>query len=64
MVVAHKIAIANVIVSDRPLSRVYLFAKFVKVHVLHSSFWHSYMNWYTDSVDFIFHLSFFNCVLF
>ena len=64
MVVAHKVAIVNVIMSDQPVSRVYLLAKFVKVLVLPSRFWHSYRNWYTDSVDFIFRLSFFTCVLF
>ena len=64
MVVAHKVAIANVIMWDQPVSRVYLFAMFVKVLVPLSCFWHCYRNWYTDSVDFIFHLSFFTCVLF
>ena len=47
MVVVGTVAIENVIMSDQPVSRVYLFA-----------------NCYTDSVDFICHLSYFTCSLF
>ena len=62
MVVVGMVAIENVIMSDQPVSWVYLFAK---VLLLPSSrFWHCSRNWYTDSVDFICHLSYFTCSLF
>ena len=62
MVVAFKVAIANVIMSSQPVSWICLLAMFMKVLFLPSRFWHCHRNWYSDSVDFIFHQSYFTCV--
>ena len=62
MVVAFKVAIANVIMSSQPVSRICLLTMFMKVLVLSSRFWHCHGNRYSDSVDFIFHQSYFTCV--
>ena len=45
IVVAHKVAIVNVIMSDQPVYWAHWFAKFVKVRILPSCFWHCYRNW-------------------
>ena len=45
VVMANKVVVAVVIMSDQPVYWAHWFAKFVKVRILPSCFWHCYRNW-------------------